>query len=540
MSESVAVLGGGVAGLSAAKELVERGFDVSVREKRGRFGGKARSVPVPDTGGSGSKPLPGEHGFRFFPAFYRHLFDTMKGIPYGDNEDGVHGNLVPVNEWIVAREGQSEVDLPIELPDMIEEWETVLDFLVGTPLDVPEAEKKFFVDRLLTFLTSCEERRREEYEHIPWWEFIDAENKSWEYQQVYGIGLTRCLVAMKAKESSTRTIGKIYTQLLFGIAMPWLSADKILNGPTNEVWIDPWVEYLDAEGVEFYPESTVEHIECVDGRITGVDIRRDGEIQTVTADQYLAALPVEVMEELVTAEIAEAAPSLGEIDQLKTEWMNGIQYYLGEDVTIADGHAIYQGSPWALTSVSQRQFWESDLSEYGEADVEGIISICISDWEAPGELIEKPAKECTPQEVKDEVWHQLTTRLDNEASEGLTEDLVLDWHLDPAIEYPAPNEATNAEPLLVNTVGSLQYRPEADTGIPNLFLAADYVRTNSDLACMEGANEAARRAVNGILDAIDSDAERCTVWDVEDPAVFKPMKMYDRMRYDMGKSHRDA
>jgi uncharacterized protein with NAD-binding domain and iron-sulfur cluster len=464
----------------------------------------------------------------------------MKGIPYGDNEDGVHENLVPVNEWIVAREGQSEVDLPIELPDMIEEWEKVLDFLVGTPLDVPEAEKKFFVDRLLTFLTSCEERRHEEYEHVSWWEFIDAENKSWEYQQVYGIGLTRCLVAMKAKESSTRTIGKIYTQLLFGIAMPWLSADKILNGPTNEVWIDPWVEYLEAEGVELYPESTVEHIECVDGRITGVDITRDGGTKTVTADQYLAALPVEVMEELVTTEIATAAPSLGDIDQLKTEWMNGIQYYLDEDVTIADGHAIYQGSPWALTSISQRQFWESDLSEYGEADVEGIISICISDWEEPGELIEKPAKECTPQEVKEEVWYQLTTRLDNEASEGLTEDHILDWHLDPAIEYPAPNETTNAEPLLVNTVGSLQYRPEADTGIPNLFLAADYVRTNSDLACMEGANEAARRAVNGILDAIDSDADRCTVWDVEEPAVFKPMKTYDKMRYSMGKSHRDA
>ena len=37
--------------------------------------------------------------------------------------------------------------------------------------------------------------------------------------------------------------------------------------------------------------------------------------------------------------------------------------------------------------------------------------------------------------------------------------------------------------------------------IPNLVLAADYVRTHTDLATMEGANEAARRAVNAILDA---------------------------------------
>ena len=44
-------------------------------------------------------------------------------------------------------------------------------------------------------------------------------------------------------------------------------------------------------------------------------------------------------------------------------------------------------------------------------------------------------------------------------------------------------------------------RPEATTATPNLFFASDYVRTHTDLATMERANEAARRAVNGMLDA---------------------------------------
>jgi uncharacterized protein with NAD-binding domain and iron-sulfur cluster len=85
---TVAILGGGVAGLSAAQELAERGFSVTVYERNDRFGGKARSMPVPGTDDSGP-PLPGEHGFRFFPGFYRHVTDTMKRIPYGDNERGV-------------------------------------------------------------------------------------------------------------------------------------------------------------------------------------------------------------------------------------------------------------------------------------------------------------------------------------------------------------------------------------------------------------------------------------------------------------------
>lgn len=44
----VAVLGGGVAGMSAAHELAERGFLVDVYERQPVYvGGKARSVDVP-------------------------------------------------------------------------------------------------------------------------------------------------------------------------------------------------------------------------------------------------------------------------------------------------------------------------------------------------------------------------------------------------------------------------------------------------------------------------------------------------------------
>jgi len=46
MPQTVAILGGGVAGLSAAHELAERGFSVDVYERKPVFGGKARSIPV--------------------------------------------------------------------------------------------------------------------------------------------------------------------------------------------------------------------------------------------------------------------------------------------------------------------------------------------------------------------------------------------------------------------------------------------------------------------------------------------------------------
>ena len=37
--------------------------------------------------------------------------------------------------------------------------------------------------------------------------------------------------------------------------------------------------------------------------------------------------------------------------------MNGIMFYLDRDVPLVHGHAIYIDSEWALTSISQAQFW---------------------------------------------------------------------------------------------------------------------------------------------------------------------------------------
>ncbi len=50
MQQTVAILGGGVAGLSAAHELAERGFQVRVYERKPVLGGKARSIPGPEFG----------------------------------------------------------------------------------------------------------------------------------------------------------------------------------------------------------------------------------------------------------------------------------------------------------------------------------------------------------------------------------------------------------------------------------------------------------------------------------------------------------
>lgn len=533
MVPTVAVLGGGVGGLSAAQELAERGFEVTIYERNDRFGGKARSMPVPGTEGAGP-PLPGEHGFRFFPGFYRHITDTMKRIPYGDNPQGVFDNLVPTTQMLQAHgDGTAEM-VPVETPETLGEWRTTMKTLFARDR-VPRAESNFFTDRLLTFLTSCEERRKAEYDDLPWWEFIDADHRSEAYQLFLGYGVTQLLVAMRPQVSSTRTIGRIYLQLLGGLFDPNVRADTVLAGPSNDVWIDPWTDYLEDLGVDLHTNAAVRAIQCDGERVTGVSVEKKGNRRDVHADFYVAALPVEVMSRLLGPPLLSADPSLAGIRELETAWMSGLQFYLDEDVPTAHGHLVFYDSPWALTAISQRQFWsEYDLAECGDGDVEGILSVIISNWETPGTLIEKPARECSPEEIVTETMAQVNAGFDGQ--DLLTEDSVVECFLDPALVADGDG-LTNREPLLINTAGSLRHRPESGTAVENLTLAADYVRTNTDLACMEGANEAGRRAANAIISRSGVFARPSEVWDLQEPAIFEPLKAQDAIAYQLGLSH---
>jgi uncharacterized protein with NAD-binding domain and iron-sulfur cluster len=314
--------------------------------------------------------------------------------------------------------------------------------------------------------------------------------------------------------------------------------DRLLNGPTNEVWIDPWTKHLQSQGVELHNNARVISLQMNGSEISSVTIEIDGTLQQVSGDYYISALPVEAIAPLLTDEIKRAAPSIANIDKLRTSWMNGIQFYLQHDVPVVNGHTIYIESPWALTSISQRQFWRTDqMSKYGDGRLGGILSVDISDWSSPGIVYGRPAMQCTAEEIKNEVWTQIKQHLNVDGANQLEDANLLAWFLDPDIEFPNPSLVTNLEPLLINTTGSLAYRPEAHTEIPNLFLASDYVRTYTDLATMEGANEAARRATNAILDREGSAASRAVLWPLEEPEFFAPMREYDRLRFRLGLPH---
>jgi uncharacterized protein with NAD-binding domain and iron-sulfur cluster len=541
----VAVLGGGMSGLAAAHELIERGFEVTVYERDPELGGKAKSIGVPGTGTMGRADLPSEHGFRFFPGFYHNVPDTMSRIPLPGNGNFVIDNMISLNGALISRNGgRSDIELALptspSAPPLTPD--SLRDTIIGVVQQIvalPLPEIALFADRLLVFMTSSPQRREGQWEHVAFYDFMRAAGRSREYQIALVRFMTRGLVALKEQVANTRTVGSMgeaFILAFLGQGTNGQSPARMLNGPTSETWIDPWATYLSGRGVRFELGRTVRSLEVSGGRISSATITDpNGVPSRVDADWFISAVPVERARDLWSPDILRLAPELAGMNHLRTDWMSGVQFYLRDSPPIAASTQLFMDTPWQITSVLDSLLWDRDIpAQYGDGLAKDILSLDVSDWDTPGILYGKPARECTREQVLAECWAQVRDSLHDTGRTLLPDGIQHSAFLDPAIQ-PAPGGGlTNATPLFVNTVGSYQHRPDSATAIPNLFLAGDYVRTDINLATMEGANESGRQAVNALLEAAGSSAERVPIQTLYQSPALEPLKRIDADRYAAG------
>lgn len=539
----VAVLGAGVAGLTAAHELIERGFEVEVYE-RTALGGKARSIFPPGTGTGGRLDLPGEHGFRFFPGFYFNLTDTMRRTPFRGNAKGAWDNLVRADAYMMSRQGRPDLTIPFPFPlppeSRIYDTNSFLATITSglqTIAKLSLTEAAFAAQKLLVYVTSCDERKLGQWENITWADYIRADRFSDEYNKFIADGTIRNLAATKSKDASTHSIAMVGEATVWSIIglgnEPGGSLDRVLNGSSSEMWLDPWIAHLRDLGVKFNVGYEVTSLSVSGGRIASAGVKGKAPI---SADWFVVAMPCERVSGLLSDAVLSADPSLAGIKGLRTDWMTGLQFFLKKKLPLAAGHVNYGDSTWAVTSISQEQFWKRDFSTYGDGTVQDCLSSIISDWFTPGTFNKKRATDCLPDEIAAETWKQIKAHL-NDTGVQLTDADLHSWFLDPAIVPNGSGGVTNDTPLFIQQPGSWKLRPNSGTKIPNLFLAGDWVKTPINVTTMEGANQGGRQAVNALLDAAGSNAARCDVHELFEQPLWAPFKANDKIRYALRLPH---
>ena len=264
--------------------------------------------------------IAGEHGFRFFPAFYRHIFDTMNRTPllepapksttgasqeravsvdpnpdkYIETGRTVFDNLRATTKQVISLpNGIGPTVLSRSLPKSLEElrdWSRLV--LQAAPKAGDKVKGGFgftvrdlalFQLKFLQYMTSCS-KRREEYEHMTWFEYLGGERAYSDAFVDILNSIPQALVAMDAMVSDARTQGSVFAQLLLDNVKPDGYRDGTLSGPTSVVWLNPWRRYLEAQGVEF-----------IHGKITGFK-RMLSPVPSSGASQWLMWPTVECYE----------------------------------------------------------------------------------------------------------------------------------------------------------------------------------------------------------------------------------------------------
>lgn len=207
--------------------------------------------------------FPGEHGYRFFPSFYRHLFNTMGRTPLyetsgQESRQTTLDNLVSTYQQVFAGENSQATftrDRPASFEAFRSEYVRMLESLGFEKRDITR-----LMLRLFRFMSTCSERRAKEFEDVSWWAFLtgatpDAPEPRYTYSPEFERHLKaapQALVAMDAIWGDARTQGNIVVQLLLDQFSAGGPTDSTLNGPTSSAWLELWRLHLQTLGVHFF------------------------------------------------------------------------------------------------------------------------------------------------------------------------------------------------------------------------------------------------------------------------------------------------
>ncbi|EDM79899.1 hypothetical protein PPSIR1_22696 [Plesiocystis pacifica SIR-1] len=388
----------------------------------------------------GGQLVAGEHGYRFFAGFYRHLRETMKRTPIYEAERGEFGvrtaldNLREI-KWQAI--GDPQRAFPTAFPrvpvrSMAEAREVYLR--VRRDLGYRPSDILRFMLRLVRYMTSSSERREACYEQLSWWDFlslvdlrsvpssepVDPSAARLAYGARFAEALKhspQALVAMKAEIADARTQGNVSVQLMMDNIGMHEMTDSTLTGPTSEAWFRHWRQYLEVQGVEFHVCNVAPLQRDSSGRIappqpTGADPWPAGERHYVliATDLIAAAALTQNLPEVGALEgfqdyaypkadpgssAAARDPEFHSLDlasqvglERRYQTLTGLQLFYPARIAFADAHVYFAESPWGLSAVSQYQYWRAYAPLEGEVKSRflGNFSIDIGAWE-PGSMV---------------------------------------------------------------------------------------------------------------------------------------------------------
>ncbi|MGI9605919.1 MAG: FAD-dependent oxidoreductase [Acidimicrobiales bacterium] len=495
----VVIVGGGLAGLTAAYRLASLGRSVTVYERRPLLGGKARSfvadspsAQVPFNPWNENRDLSSlrptvDKGYHIFPSWYWELWQLVDDI-------GAEENFFPRTRStdVIPEAGSYALYMP-PLEDLSFDAspgseESPRSRAANVKTLIPEQKWRLWewgppISMLLTALglASASGRVVEEMT-VP-----DFVSTRWYNGQERASVLQDMIVkalANPSKHTSAYTMRQMFRRWIPTVRTghAWTPC----KGPLQHALIDPIVDACVDAGVRFQTDSLVS-MSREGARLASLEFD-SGTIVDSSADDVILAIPPDVLLDVIRAHPDMLGiRSLARLSHLRTAPMGAIDLYFvnPERESGYPDHLRVENFPNRHFSLIESEF---GLTGFPISGVEGWDDHLTG---APGLVLQFVAGNVL--DIHELPKEEFARLLIMEIAEYLDFDPERD--LLACVAMPSSDEQ-----LTMNDAGTWDRRPPADIKeVDNLFLAGDYVKLSVDVAGMEAAVESGSNAARAIL-----------------------------------------
>lgn len=427
------VIGGGLAGLSAACALAERGIAVTLIERRNYLGGRAFSFVDPQTGMELDN---GQHVFLRCCAEYIGFLKTIGAFTQTTLQDRLRVTIANKSGKQSVLSSTRFLPAPLDL---------LPSLLLYRHLGLKDRLQ--IVRGMMSIRRANRERERERLESMSFrdWLLQHGQNDRtiaalWE--------LITLPILNDTIDAASAYMGIMAFQdsLLAGKGMADLGYSRV---GLSTLVSDGARRYIESRGGKLIMGRRVSDLQVQEGRVTGV---RVGD-ETINADAVISAVPWDGLERLLAGEDADTP--LSAISPPQLEWAPIVGLHIGYDRPVSD-----QSFLTVLDSPIQWIFNRSLMQESADANSRLLVSISAAWREAS----------MTEEELRDLAEAELRAVLPETRDASMTFFRVI----------KQPQATFRCLP------GVQDQRPPQSTTAPGFFLAGDWTQTGWP-ATMESA-----------------------------------------------------
>ena len=474
----VTIAGGGLAGMTAALRLAERGYRVELYEQKPYLGGDLASRPRPD--GTVLDVYP-----HMYLSWYRNFWRLMRDVGVS-REQSFHAFSS------VKQLNPGEFPTFAEITDMYSPWHLIPNLFSGVG---PVADVFVFGYSTIDLLA---ERRNPtvNLDNVSVTGFLNARP----YMTERAVKACDNFITMVWAIPSYLAAAEDYRAYLEYSVADHKPAYWLASGSAERRVIGPLTAELVRRGVEIRPGVQITSVSCTNGRVTKIGLQSvefdpgtyewkgTGDVRSHEVDELVLAVPPDALSALVRTggpghRVIDADSRLAEVARLSTQRIPILHVFFTRRRRHIPREPVgVFGSRLGLAFTDISQTWEGDDAVPDKT----VLAVSASDPYA--------LPDTDPRDDALAILRELAEYLDFEPGRRWGESPDIDWQ---RTRYEPNGDAQ----LFVNETGTDVWRPKAACeAVSNLAFAGDFCANRIGMTTIESAVTTGLEAAHAIVE----------------------------------------